>query len=223
MIIVNERKSLLTPELIERYRAIEPATLGHMLETGFVDPAIRPLFPPGVVAGPAFTVRTAPQDSTIVHLAIDLAQPGDVLLIDRSGDRTHACWGGMTTLAAKLNNLAAAIIDGTATDLVEIEETGLPVYSRGLSAMTTKSLARDGEINTPVSIGGVGVNPGDLVLADANGIVILSPQVAVQLIDEAEERQRKGGELRGLLLGGAKISQVRGGAEKIYNAMKAQK
>jgi 4-hydroxy-4-methyl-2-oxoglutarate aldolase len=222
MIILNERKNPYSPELIARYRKIEPATLGHLLEFGFVDPEIRPLFPPGVVVGPAFTVRTAPQDSTIVHLAIDQAQRGDVMLIDRSGDRRHAPWGGMTALAASLNGIAAVIIDGVATDLSEIQEAGTPTFCRGLSAMTTKGLARDGEINTPVSIGGVAVSPGDLVLADANGILVLSPQLAEKLISEAEERQAKSMELPGLLKGGAKISQVRGGAEKIYTAIKTQ-
>ncbi|MCI0477278.1 MAG: RraA family protein [Anaerolineales bacterium] len=222
MIILNERKNPYSPELIARYRKIEPATLGHLLEFGFVDPQIRPLFPPGVVVGPAFTVRTAPQDSTIVHLAIDLAQRGDVMLIDRSGDRTHAPWGGMTALAASLNGLAAVILDGVATDLSEIQEAGTPTFCRGLSAMTTTGLARDGEINTPVSIGGVAVCPGDLVIADANGILVLSPQLAEKLIDEAEARQAKSAELPDLLKGGAKISEVRGSAEKIYAALKAQ-
>lgn len=223
MIILNERKNPYAPELIARYRKIEPATIGHLLEFGFVDPQIRPLFSPGVVVGPAFTVRTAPQDSTIVHLAIDLAQRGDVILIDRSGDRTHAPWGGMTALAASRNGIAAVIIDGVATDLSEMQEAGIPVFCRGLAAMTTKGLARDGEINTPISIGGVAVCPGDLVLADANGILVLSAQLAEKLIDEAEERQAKSMELPGLLKGGAKISQVRGSAEKIYAALKAQK
>lgn len=222
MIILNERKNPYMPELLARYRKIEPATIGHLLEFGFVDPQIRPLFPPGVVVGPAFTVRTAPQDSTIVHLAIDQAQKGDVLLIDRSGDRTHAPWGGMTALAASLNGIAAVIIDGVATDLGEMQEAGTPVFCRGLSAMTTKGLARDGEINTPVAIGGVAVSPGDLVLADVNGILVLSPQLAEKLIDEAETRQAKSLELPGLLKGGAKISEARGGAEMIYATLKAQ-
>ena len=222
MIVLNERKSYLSPELLARYRKIEPATLGHLLEFGFVDPDIHPLFPPGMVVGPAFTVRTAPQDSTIVHLAIDQAQRGDVILIDRSGDRTHAPWGGMTALAASLRGIAAVIIDGVATDLSEMQDAGTPVYCRGLSAMTTKGLARDGEINTPVAIGGVAVSPGDLVLADANGILVLSPQLAEKMIAEVEERQAKSADLPGLLKGGAKISEVRGGAAKIYAALKAQ-
>jgi 4-hydroxy-4-methyl-2-oxoglutarate aldolase len=222
MIILNERKNTLSPELIARYRKIEPATIGHLLEFGFVDPQIHPLFPPGVVVGPAFTVRTAPQDSTIVHLAIDKAQRGDVLVIDRSGDRTHAPWGGMTALAASLNGVAGVIIDGVATDLSELIEAGTPVYCRGLSAMTTKGLARDGEINTPVAIGGVAICPGDLILADANGILVLSPQMAEKLIGDAETRQAKSLELPGLLKGGAKISEVRGGAAKIYKALEEQ-
>ncbi len=222
MIILNERKNVLSPELVARYRKIEPATIGHLLEFGFVDPQIYPLFPPGVVVGPAFTVRTAPQDSTIVHLAIDQAQKGDVLMIDRSGDRTHAPWGGMTALAAGLNGLAAVVIDGVATDLSEMQEAGTPVFCRGLSALTTKGLARDGEINTPVAIGGVAVCPGDLILADANGILVLSPQLAEKLIDEAEERQAKSADLPSQLKSGARISEVRGGAAKIYAALKAQ-
>jgi 4-hydroxy-4-methyl-2-oxoglutarate aldolase len=222
MITVNERKSVLSAELIARYRQIEPATIGHMLEFGFVDPAIHPLFPPGIVVGPAFTIRTAPQDSTIVHLAIDMAAAGDVLLIDRSGDRSHAPWGGMTGLAASLRGIAAVIVDGVVTDLGELEEAGTPVFSRGLSAMTTKGLARDGEINTPVSIGGVAVCPGDLVLADANGILVLSPGMAAKLIGEAEEKQAHSAELPGLLRNGARISEVRGGAKRIFDAIKAQ-
>ena len=73
-----------------------------------------------------------------------MAEPGDVLLIDRSGDRRHACWGGMTTLAAKMRGLAGVIIDGCVTDLLEIEEMQLPVYGRSISALTTKGLAMDG-------------------------------------------------------------------------------
>jgi 4-hydroxy-4-methyl-2-oxoglutarate aldolase len=222
MIILNERKNTLSPELVERYRKIEPATVGHLIEFGFVDPQIHPLFPTGIVVGPAFTVRTAPQDSTIVHLAIDQAQPGDVMLIDRSGDRTHAPWGGMTALAASLNGLAAVVIDGVATDLIELEQAGTPVFSRGLSAMTTKGLARDGEINTPVSIGGVAVCPGDLILADANGILVLSPMLAAKLIDQAEQTQARSADLPAQLKAGGKLSQVRGAAAKIQAAIQAQ-
>ncbi len=222
MIILKERQNVISPELMARYRKIEPATLGHLLEFGFVDPQIRPLFATGVVVGPAFTVRTAPQDSTIIHLAIDLAHAGDVLMIDRSGDRTHAPWGGMTALAASLNGIAAVVIDGVATDLSEMQQAGTPVFCRGLSAMTTKGLARDGEINTPVSIGAVAVCPGDLVMADENGILVLSPQLAEKLIADAEKAQARSAELPGLLKGGAKISEVRGSAEKIYTAIRAQ-
>ena len=222
MIILNERKNNLSAELIERYRQIEPATVGHLIEFGFVDPQIHPLFPTGIVVGPAFTVRTSPQDSSIVHLAIDQAHKGDIMLIDRSGDRTHAPWGGMTALAASLNGLAAVVIDGVATDLVELEQAGTPVYCRGLSAMTTKGLARDGEINTPVSIGGVAVCPGDLVLADANGVLVLSPALAEKLIDQAEQVQARGADLPAQLKAGGKLSQVRGAAAKIQAAIQAQ-
>ena len=81
---------------------------------------------------------------------MEIAQPGDVVVIDRCGDRLHACWGGMVTLAAHLKRLAGGIIDGPATDIDEIEELGFPVYCRGMSAITTKLMGFGGEINTAV-------------------------------------------------------------------------
>ena len=101
-------------------------------------------------------------DSTVVHRAIDLAEPGDILVIDRTGDTKHACWGEMTSLAAKVRGLAATIVDGPATDVVEIEEMEYLVFSRGVSPITTRSLAQFGEINTVVQCGGVPVSPATL-------------------------------------------------------------
>jgi len=222
MITINPRVTSLSDELLQRYQKIEPATVGHLLEFGFCDPEIRPLWTPCRVVGPAFTVRTSALDSTIVHVAIDMAEPGDVLVIDRSGDRRHACWGGMTTLAAKMRGLAGVIIDGCVTDLLEIEEMQLPVYGRSISALTTKGLATEGEINTAVQIGGAPVSPGDLVVADSDGIVIMPPAVAAQIVDRAEVGESRSAWIREELLSGTKISELSGAAEKIRAQMEKQ-
>jgi 4-hydroxy-4-methyl-2-oxoglutarate aldolase len=222
MIVINQRNEGLSRELIERYKSIEPATVGHLLEFGFCDPALQPVWRPCQVVGPALTVRTTALDSAIVHLAIDMAERGDVLVIDRNGDRKHACWGGMTSLAAKVKGLAGAVVDGCVTDIDEIEEMALPVYARHLTTITTKGLALEGEINTQVQIGGVPVSPGDLVVADSNGVLILSPEMAAQMVEESERRQKRGLWLEEQLRGGAKISELSGAAEKLRARMEQE-
>ena len=215
MIVVNPRETSLSEELIQRYKAIEPATVGHILEFGFCDPGLQPLWRPCSVVGPAFTVRTTALDSAVVHVAIDMAEPGDVILIDRNGDGKHACWGGMTSLAAKMRGIAGTIVDGCATDFVEIEELAYPVYARSITALTTKGLAEGGEINTPVQIGGVTVMPGELVVADSDGILIMTPEVAAQMLEQAEARQKRGAWAQDQLLKGTKISELSGSADKV--------
>jgi regulator of RNase E activity RraA len=222
MITINPRIEGPSEELLQRYKEIEPATVGHLLEFGFCDPEIRPLWTPCSVVGPAFTVRTSALDSTIVHVAIDMAEPGDVLLIDRSGDRRHACWGGMTTLAAKKRGLAGVVIDGCVTDLLEIQEFQFPVYGRSISALTTKGLALEGEINTPIQIGGAPVHPGDLVVADSDGIVVIPPVVAAQIVDRAEEGEARSSWIREELESGTKISELSGAAARIRARMDKQ-
>ena len=185
MFIIKERSKDPDPGLIKLLKDVEPATVGHFRHHGFIDPAIRPILKDVKVVGPALTVKTPGADSTVVHKVMELAKPGDVLVIDRCGDQKHACWGGMVTLSAHLKGLAGGIVDGPATDVDEIEELGFPLYCRGLSAITTKLLGFGGEINTVVQCGGVTVEPGDLIVADRNGIVVLKPSEAEEVATKA--------------------------------------
>jgi len=187
--IIKKRVDTISKDLIERFKEVEPPTVGHFRHEGFMSPRIRPLFPEAVVVGPAVTVRTPANDSTMVHKVLEIAQPGDVVVVDRCGDTLHACWGGVVTMAAHLRGIAGAVVDGVATDLVEIVELKFPVYCTGTSAITTKVLGLGGEINTPVQCGGVVVNPGDLVAADANGVLVLPPDEVQSVMQEALERQ----------------------------------
>ncbi|MBW1699458.1 MAG: RraA family protein [Deltaproteobacteria bacterium] len=189
--IVKERVNPFNHELIEKFKAVEPPTVGHFRHDGFMSPRIRPLFPEAAMVGPAVTVKTPANDSTMVHKVLEVAQPGDVIVVDRCGDTMHACWGGVVTMAAHLRKIAGAVIDGVATDLLEIIELKFPVYCTGTSAITTKILGLGGEINTPVQCGGVVVHPGDLVCADANGVLVLSPKDVKSVMEEALRRQER--------------------------------
>jgi regulator of RNase E activity RraA len=114
-----------------------------------------------------------------------------------------------------MRGIAGTIVDGCATDFLEIQEFAFPVYARSITALTTKGLAEDGEINTQVQIGGVTVNPGDLVVADSDGILIMSPEMAQVLVKDAEARQKRGAWAQEELLKGTKISELSGSAAKI--------
>ena len=188
---------------------VEAATLGHYLHTGFVDTAIRPLIVGPRVAGAAVTVQIFGSDSTLLYYAMDRVRPGDMLVIDRVGDHKHACWGGFMAAVARVRGLAGVIIDGAVTDPAAIREAGVPTWARDTSAVTTKLLNLGGGFNVPVSIGGVAVNSGDVILADDCGVVVIDPRrlrrlIDVALADQAEEgdwiaRLQKGEKLQDLI------------------------
>jgi regulator of RNase E activity RraA len=162
-------------------------------------------------------------DSTVVHKAISMAEPGDIMVIDRNGDSKHACWGEMTSLGAKVRGLAATIVDGPATDVVEIEDMEYLVFSRGIFPITTRSLALSGEINTVVQCGGVSVAPGDIILADDNGILVLQPDQVAELVEHCEPIAQREPTTRKRLLCGESLAAFPGGAnEKIAAALVRQ-
>jgi regulator of RNase E activity RraA len=224
VIIVNERVQTTVPaELLERLRGIPPATIGHVLDFGFMDIALRPVGKRKfIICGPAFTIKAMAIDSTVVHKGISMAKPGDVIVIDRNGDSKHACWGEMTSLAALMGGIAATIVDGPATDIVEIEEMGYLVFSRGVSPITTRSLAMAGEINTVVQCGGVSVAPGDIILADDNGVLVLKPEQVAALVEHCEPIAQREPTTRQRLRAGESLADMSNAHTKIAAALEKQ-
>ncbi len=159
--------------LLELLARAEPATIGHFLHTGFMDPGIRALFSEKRIAGTAVTVRYPGADGAMAHYAIGQVRPGDVLVIDRCGDHRHASLGGALAYAARAAGAAGIVVDGVVTDIAELKRYGVPVWARGLSAITVKTLGLGGAFCVPVSCGGVAVSPGDAILADENGVLVL--------------------------------------------------
>lgn len=186
--VVNECTRSLPKELVERYRKIHPSELGHVLEFGFVSPdvaAVNPVTP--YTVGRAITCRISPTDSASVYQAMSMARPGDFLVIDMQGERRHACLGEIATTFAMKNGIVGVAVDGPVVDSAKIIELGLPVFARGRTNLTTKLVGYRGEINVPVVVGGVPVVPGDLVLANEDGVTVVPYERAQELIEYAEK------------------------------------
>lgn len=187
---IQPRIQGVTPALLKLYEDISASTIGHLTDFGFVR-ALQPLFRPIRLLGNAVTVRIPHMDGSVIRQALLLSEPQDVLVIDMSGDDHRACWGELRTRAALTKQLAGVVIAGCVTDARPVTELGFPVFSKSISALTTRSLNLEGEVNTPVSVGGVSVQPGDLVVGDDDGVFILNPQLALELGQRARDLQRE--------------------------------
>ena len=171
---------------------VETATVGHWRLMGFMDRAIQPLLPGRRVVGTAVTLAIAGPDSTLLHHATGLLRPGDILVVDRLGDDKYACWGGGVTVAAKASGAVAGIVDGPCTDLTEIQDSDFPMWSRGISPITTRLYDLGGGMNIPVSCGGAVVMPGDAILADESGVLVIPRNEVRAVAEEALHRQESG-------------------------------
>jgi 4-hydroxy-4-methyl-2-oxoglutarate aldolase len=211
----------ISPRLLDELRKVETATVGHFRHDGFLDPKIRAVTSNSAV-GTAVTVRIPGADSALLHHAISLTRPGDFLVVDRVGDTRHACWGGVLTHAAQTSGLSGSVIDGLATDLHEVRAANFPLWCLGSSAITTKLLAFGGGLNVPVSCGGVAVKPGDAILADENGVVVLGLHEIEQVTDRALSMQDAELELLARISEGETLGAVSGATEMIDQAMREQ-
>ena len=148
---------------------------------------IAPLAPSMKFAGPAFTVEVRPGDNLMIHAAMALARPGDVLVIDGKGDLGAALMGEIMSQQCVALGIVAAVIDGAARDSEAIREMGFPMFAAGLSPNgPTKGVP--GRINHPVAVGGVTVHPGDLVVGDADGVTVVERDKAAAMLPLAAEK-----------------------------------
>ena len=211
MISVYPSPDILSKELIDSYRPLAPATLGHILET-FMDSGIKAVYKPIKLLGPALTVQTYPQTMNAVAEALKIARPGDVLVVARGSENRHATTGEIGCLGYIERGIAGMITDGPVTDTVAIERMQFPVFSRGTVAMTSKTGGWGiewGAVNVPVNVGSVVVNPGDMVFADEDGVLIASPQMAAEHLSFVEEKENWEAWVRQEIAKGRTISQCR--------------
>jgi 4-hydroxy-4-methyl-2-oxoglutarate aldolase len=170
---------------------ISPTTLADVLGAEQVmDIGIRPLWPSiPRVAGPAFTVRCAPGDNLMLHAAIYRAEPGSVIVVE-AGDVEYALAGGNVCGVAQRRGIAAFVTDGVIRDLADVRELGFPVFARGVIPVPGIKAAV-APLNVAVRCGGVSVHPGDIVVADEEGIVVTPGSRAGQVLRAAQEREAR--------------------------------
>jgi regulator of RNase E activity RraA len=212
---IGDMPAQISPEIIALLLQTETATVGHWRHWGFCDRRIQPLLRRRRVAGTAVTVAVPGQDSTALHHALGLLRPGDVLLVDRLGDDRHACWGGGVTVAAKAAGAVGGVVDGPTTDLEEVEASDFPLWSRGIAPITTRIYDLGGRINQPVCIGGVVVMPGDAVLCDDSGVLVLPPHQAEAEARRAIETQARGLITQDRVAKGEKLGELSGATAKV--------
>lgn len=177
-------------DVVRRAAQLQPAILADVAgRRGALHGRIRPLDPGMKLSGPAFTVEVRPGDNLMIHAAISLAKPGDVLVIDGKGDLSAALMGTIMMNACRQLGLAGVVIDGAARDTTEIIEMGYPVFAAGANPNgPTKNVP--GRIGHPVSVGGVTVNAGDFIIGDADGLVVVEREKIEGLLPAAEKKVR---------------------------------
>jgi 4-hydroxy-4-methyl-2-oxoglutarate aldolase len=182
-------------EIIDRFRGIGTATVHEASgRKGYIDCAIKPIAKGVRICGPAFTVQCHPKDNLMLHKALERAQPGDILVATVGGYYEAGYWGGLMATSAVGRKLGGLAIDGTVRDSEEMIRMGFPIFCRGCCILgTAKSTL--GLINHPMLFGGTMVNPGDLILGDDDGMVIVKREECEEVLAksltrmEAEEKK----------------------------------
>ncbi len=176
------------PTLIQRLAAYPPSDLSDVMRGAYtLDPAISPIWPfAGRIAGPAVTVVVPQGSLNPIKFAMQQTRPGDILVVNARGNAAYAVWGGNVSKGMKHRGVAGVVIDGSARDPDEAQAAGLPVFAR-FQGTASPPYDGPGEVNVPVACGGVVVRPGDIVVADLNGIVAVPQEAAAWVLQQAAD------------------------------------
>jgi 4-hydroxy-4-methyl-2-oxoglutarate aldolase len=200
--------------LLERLRQVPVANVSDVRNSfGALDPAIRPVVPG--LCGPAVTVKCYPGSIITVHKALYEARPGDVLVVDGEGDMGGALFGELMAIAARTKGLAGVIIDGPVRDVRELQELGLPIYARGFNPRVATN-RRVGQVGVPVSVGGVVINPGDILLGDADGLIAIPAAELEATVVASENKSLAEDAIAGRIRAGETLIDILGMRAAIY-------
>ncbi|GCB02754.1 RraA family protein [Ralstonia sp. SET104] len=178
----------VSPTLVEAAARFQAAILADVAgRRGTLNGRVKPLAPTMKVAGPAVTVEVRPGDNLAIHAAMAVAKPGDVIVVDGKGDQSCALIGEIMATQAHATGIAGFVIDGAVRDSHELANGVFPIFSAGLNPCgPTKSVA--GRVNLPVSAAGATVHPGDLVVGDADGVVVIPREDVERILVLAQKK-----------------------------------
>ncbi len=188
MSLIRRDFERVAPEIVKAASEIAPCIFSDVGgRRGALDGRIRAVSPTMKACGPAFTVEVRPGDNLMLHAALNLAKPGDVVVLDGKGDTRSAIIGALMMNQAKAAKLGGMVVDAAVRDVTELIELGFPVFAVGSNPNgPTKNVP--GRINYPISCGGVVVHPGDLVVGDADGVVIVARHDAAALVEAGKKK-----------------------------------
>ncbi|MBY4595775.1 RraA family protein [Ottowia caeni] len=194
---INPRVVSISSELVEAFRHLPVSAVGDVMGRSVGAIGLRQYHRSldTVMCGPAVTVRVKPGDNLMIHKALQMVQPGDVLVIDGGGDVSQALVGGLIRTTCVAKSVAGLVINGAIRDLCEWAEDGMPIFALG-HTHRGPSKEGPGEVNVPVAVAGLAVMPGDLILGDADGVIAISPDRASEILHQGRQHLVKEARIR---------------------------
>jgi 4-hydroxy-4-methyl-2-oxoglutarate aldolase len=201
-------------DIVAELGAAGVATVHEAGASGLLDPAITPIQAGARVGGSAVTVSCAPGDNIMVHAAVEVIEPGDILVIATTSPADNGLFGELLATSVMTRGCAGVVVDGGVRDVSDLRRLGLPVWTRVVyAAGTVKDTA--GKVNAPVVCGGVTVAPGDVVVADDDGVVVVARERAPEVLDAVRARLAREDETRARLASGELGLDLYGFREKL--------
>lgn len=181
----------ISQEQIEVLKKLGSATIHEAQgQTGAIDSSLKPIDPTVRLCGPALTVDCRPDDNLAIHYALTKAKPGDVLVVDAKGFLEAGPWGDLLTLASQKLGIVGLVMNGAVRDADSIIEMGFPTFARGLSIKGTNK-CQPGKVNVPIVIGNVQIQPGDIIVGDRDGLVVVEQYRVAEVISLSRAREDK--------------------------------
>jgi len=200
----------IAPDILQRLAPFGTATIHEAQgQSGAMASAIKPIDPAMRLCGRAYTVDSRSDDNLILHFALTRARPGDILVVDAKGFLEAGPWGDVMSFAARKAGIAGLVIDGSVRDSQTIIDMGFPIFSRGLSIKGTAK-NQPGKVGVPIVCGGVTVRPGDVIVGDRDGVVVVESARAAEVVDLCQAREDKEDAMRRKIEQGATIADLIG-------------